>query len=153
MGVIGFIFFIFEDIPSFLEDIDTPCLPIKNKLDLCVSNSSGVVIIGELDDNIDIIFDIQDQRINCSIGKDYLNVRVACKDEFGYIYEKQNFKFEIYEDENLIKTITQVQLQSVLVRALAKPDKLVKHFAKDAEGLFALRGLIGIAEHWNSTLS
>ena len=153
LAAIGFLVFIFVDIPSFFEEIDTPCLPVKSKLDICISNSSGIVLYGKLDKHLDIKLNLHDEKIDCSIGKDYLNIRTACKDEFGYIYDKKEFKFEIYEDQNLIKTITQAQLQSVLTRALAKPGKLTKHFIKDAEGLFAIRGLIFIAENWNSNTS
>ena len=152
--VIGLIAFFSEDVPEFIEEVsENLCLPIKEKLDFCISNSSGIVLIGALDENYDFILNIDDKESTCSVGKDYLNIRTVCKDDFGYIYDKQNFEIEIYQDENLIKTITQVQLQNILLRALAKPERLGRILAKSGEGLFQLRGLIYILENWNNSNS
>ena len=147
-GVIGFLS---EDIPSYAEEISKPCIPIYNQVELCVGNTSGIVLVGEINEDVEIILNVDGSNVSCSVGKDYLNIRTVCKDEFGYLYEKENFDFEVYVDGQLIKKVTQAELYSILLRAIAKPDKFVRTFAKDAEGLFAVRGLIYIAEHWNGT--
>ena len=154
LSVIGAIIFFTKDVPEFVEDIsNNPCLPINSKLDLCISNTTGIVLIGDMDKELKFILIFHDRNITCAVGKDYLNLRTACKDEFGYFYEKREFNIEVYEANNLIKTMSQVELNNVLFRALSKPEKIGKAFGKGAEGLFALRGLIYIAENWNNTVN
>ena len=136
-----------EDIPSVMGELkEKICIPLRDKLSVCFTNQSGVVVNGEFKD-LKINLRTQDKTIPCSVGNGVFKFQTVCKDELGYIYQKENFTLDFIVDGEYIKSIPRYQIFGLFYNVARNPKAIRKNVWKTVKGALILRGIIYLAEH------
>lgn len=155
VGIIFVILLIFglkgtfeEDIPETINALKKDiCIPVEDRWHFCFTNQSGITVDGEFKD-LKLNLESNNRNITCNVGYGIFELATVCKDEFGYIYEKGNFKLYILINNKYTKIVSKYEVYILLSKIVKNKEVLGKILAKDAQGMLILRGAIYLVEHW-----
>ena len=138
-----------EDVPETIDALKKDiCIPVEDKWHFCFTNQTGVVVDGEFK-NLRLNLESNNQNITCDVGYGIFKLQTVCKDEFGYVYEKQNFKLHALIDNKYAKVISKYEVYGLLAKIAKNKEVIGKNLAKDAQAMLILRGAIYLYEHWD----
>lgn len=138
-----------EDVPETINALKKDiCIPVEDRWHFCFTNQSGVTVDGEFKD-LKLNLESNNQNITCNVGYGIFELQTVCRDEFGYIYEKENFKLYILINNKYTKIVSKYEVYSLLVKIAKNKEVIGKNLARDAQGMLILRGAIYLYDHWN----
>jgi hypothetical protein len=146
LAIIGLYAFLKEDLPMFSDELkQNVCIPIEKNTKLCFLNETGVRLEGYFK-NFQLKLNKQGINKVCYINSRNYNFEQVCKDEFGYLYQRNDFTLNILKEGVNIKTIASYQLYGLFWKVARNP-KLTGKIAQNSAEAFAIRGIIYLAEH------
>ena len=138
--------FIEEDVPAISNELKKEiCLPIQGENSFCFLNESGIRLNGQFE-NYRLEVDSNGKKSFCYIESRKYSFEQVCKNEFGYLYQDNNFILNIFINGNSIKAIPKYEIYGLFWRVVKNPN-INKRFFKDTSEAFVIRGIIYLAEH------
>lgn len=144
--IFGIIGFFEEDIPEISAELKNDiCLPIQGENSICFVNESGIRLNGQFE-NYRFELDREGIKSLCYIDSHKYNFEQVCKNEFGYLYQKNDFILNLLVNGKVVKTIPKYEVYNLFYRVLKNPKLSGKVIKDSGEGFF-IRGVIYLAEH------
>lgn len=135
-----------EDLPAISNELKSEiCIPLQGENSICFLNESGIRLNGQFEN---YVLEVNRNGIKslCYVNSKRYSFEQVCKNEFGYLYQSNDFILNILVNGKLIKTIPKYEIYGLFWRILKNPN-INQRLVKDSSEALVIRGIFYLAEH------